>query len=253
MSSPSRSARHGGKDARLEHIASQSAQLNQLDPQFAPEHCSPVLPEGLDGVPNVALVFVDDDDHSLVAEHCWLWLPQSDGRCRHIPDGDGWGASRLDADLKLRRHPRAPVRGERTRQDGYIRAYRHFADVLGKQSASRVVLPLPEQLRIAACHHHQPCWRVRCRPVAAVAFVQHPRRSPRGARALDAALTDHASHRGRRSHATQQVPRPCSASAPAGRGLDRASQRGARMIGRQGRRSDARSRRLAGAAGPSRQ
>ncbi|RSU68437.1 hypothetical protein BRX36_02535 [Sphingomonas sp. S-NIH.Pt1_0416] len=102
------------------------------------------------GVPNVALVFVDDDDCAVVAEHCWLWLPQSGGRCWLIPDGEGWGAYRLDADLKLRHHPRAQVRGEKARQDGYRRAYRRFADILEEQSASGFELPLPEQLRTAA-------------------------------------------------------------------------------------------------------
>ena len=102
------------------------------------------------GVPTVALVFVDDDDRAVVAEHCWLWLPQSGGRCWLIPDGEGWGAYRLDADLKLRHHPRAPVRGEKARQDGCTRAYRRLADILDEQDASGVELPLPEQLRTAA-------------------------------------------------------------------------------------------------------
>ncbi len=101
------------------------------------------------GVPNVALIFLDDD-RSLVAEHCWLWLPQSGGRCWIIPDGEGWGAYRLDADLKLRHHARAPARGEKAMQDGCIRAYQRFADILDEQSTSSVELPLPERLRTAA-------------------------------------------------------------------------------------------------------
>ena len=102
------------------------------------------------GVPTVGLVFVDDDDRALVLEHCWLWLPQSGGRCWLIPDGEGWGAYRLDAGLKLRHHPRAPVRGEKAVQDGCMRAYRRFSDILDEQYASGVELPLPEQLRTAA-------------------------------------------------------------------------------------------------------
>jgi hypothetical protein len=108
------------------------------------------FPEDCHGVPNVALVFVDNDDRSLVAEHCWLWLPQSGGRCWIIPDGDGWGAYRFDGDLKLRHHSRAPVRGEKAIRDGCIRAYRRFADVLDEQSTSGVELSLPERLRTTA-------------------------------------------------------------------------------------------------------
>ncbi|MEH3047197.1 hypothetical protein [Sphingomonas adhaesiva] len=67
-----------------------------------------------------------------------------------LPDGEGWVACRLDADLKLRYHPRAPVRGEKARQDGCMRAYGRFADILDEQYANGVRLPLPEQLRTAA-------------------------------------------------------------------------------------------------------
>lgn len=102
------------------------------------------------GVPTIAMVFVADDGRSFVFEHCWLWLPQSGGRCWLIPDGDDWGAYRLDDDLKLCHHPRAPARGKKARRDGYVRAHRRFADILDEQRSSGVELPLPERLRFAA-------------------------------------------------------------------------------------------------------
>lgn len=108
------------------------------------------FPEYCDGVPNVALIFVDEDDRAFVAEHCWLWLPQSGGRCWLIPNGEGWGAYRLDADLNLRHHPRAPARGEKAMRDGCIRAYRCFANILDEQTAGGIEAPLPERLRTAA-------------------------------------------------------------------------------------------------------
>ncbi len=101
------------------------------------------------GVPNVALIFLDGDRY-LVAEHCWLWLPQSGGRCWIIPDGEGWGAYRLDTDLKLRHHSGAPARGEKAMQDGCIRAYRRLADIIDEQSTNGTDFSLPDRLRMAA-------------------------------------------------------------------------------------------------------
>ena len=101
-------------------------------------------------IPTVAMVCVDERDQALVVESCWLWLPQSGGRCWVIPTGDGWGAYRLDASLSLQHHARPPVRRGKAARSGYIRAYERLWDIAHEQHTSGIALPLPERLHARA-------------------------------------------------------------------------------------------------------
>jgi hypothetical protein len=101
------------------------------------------FPEEHPPVPIVSMVVVNDADQAIILESCMLWLPQSGGRCWIIPDGDGWGAYRLDADLRLKHYERPPVRRGKAAVAGYIRAYERLAAIAQAQLASGEELPLP--------------------------------------------------------------------------------------------------------------
>ena len=113
-----------------------SSQRDILHVSFPEEH----LP-----VPVVSMVVVNDADQATVFESCWLWLPQSGGRCWIIPDGDGWGAYRVDANSRLKHHERPPARRGEAATAGYLRAYERLAAIAQEQLASGVELPVPIQ------------------------------------------------------------------------------------------------------------
>ncbi|KQS51680.1 MULTISPECIES: hypothetical protein [unclassified Sphingomonas] len=102
------------------------------------------FPEEYSPLPTIAMVVVDESDRALIAESCWLWLSQSGGQCWIIPDGEGWGAYRVNADLALEHHARPPVRfGSKAAEKGYIRAYRRLKDIADEQLANCVELSSP--------------------------------------------------------------------------------------------------------------
>ncbi len=101
------------------------------------------FPEEHFPVPVVSMVVVDETGHGIVFESCSLWLPQSGGRCWIIPDGDGWGAYRLDANLALQHHTRPPVRRGKAATAGYLRAYERLIHIADEQLASGIELSLP--------------------------------------------------------------------------------------------------------------
>lgn len=101
-------------------------------------------------IPVVSMVVVDETGHGIVFESCWLWLPQSGGRCWIIPEGHGWGAYRLDGNLALKNYARAPVRRGTAATAGYLRAYERLMQIANDQRANGIALPLPTILTAQA-------------------------------------------------------------------------------------------------------